>query len=175
VLASLPPPPNQGARTARAPVSLVCGNQRRRRKTGIRIPGGTPAEQAKWILGRREREWREWRCSVIADWVSQIRAVIQTKRPGILLGNYQCPWRDTDFGGARRRTLGLDLRLLAPLVDVMSPMLYHRRMGRSPGWVGESVEWLSRTVISSAGKAPLIWPIVQAHNDPGRRQRRGVP
>ena len=46
-------------------------------------------------------------------------------------------------------------------------MLYHRRMGRSTGWVGESVEWLSRTVISGAGKPPLIWPIVEAHSDPG--------
>ena len=137
------------------------------RKTGIRIPMGTTADQAKWILGKHDKEWREWRCSVIADWVKQIRAVIQAKRPGILLGNYQCPWRDADFGGARRRTLGLDLGLLAPLVDVMSPMLYHRRMGRSTGWVGESVEWLSRTVTSSAGKPPLIWPIVEAHSDPG--------
>jgi hypothetical protein len=49
----------------------------------------------------------------------------------------------------------------------MSPMLYHRRMGRSTGWVGESVEWLSRTVNLSAGKPPLIWPIVEAYNDPG--------
>ena len=44
------------------------------RKTGIRLPAGSAAEQAKWILGRHEKEWRDWRCSVIADWMREIRA-----------------------------------------------------------------------------------------------------
>ena len=137
------------------------------RKTGLKIPDGTTADRAKWVLSRHDKRWRDWRCSVIADWVKEIRAVIQKTRPGLLLGSYQCPWRDDDFGGARRRTLGLDLGLLAPLVDVMSPMVYHKRMGRSPAWVGESVGWLAERVKSVPGRAPLIWPIVQASNEPG--------
>lgn len=132
------------------------------RKTGVRIPAGTTAEQARWILARHDTEWRDWRTSVIADWIRDIRAAIQAKRPGIVLGNYQCPWRDEEFGGARRRSLGLDLDLLAPLVDVMSPMVYHKRMGRPVAWVGDYVAWLARRV----GGKPLLWPIVQAHADP---------
>jgi hypothetical protein len=129
----------------------------------IRLPEGSTAEQARWILRYREEEWRDWRCAVLADWVREVRALIQKARPGILLGNFQCPWRDEDFGGARRRILGLDLRLLAALVDVMSPMVYHGRMGRPPSWVGESVAWLSERLGSTQ---PLIWPIVQAHPEP---------
>lgn len=134
------------------------------RKTGVRVPDGSAAQQAQFILGRHEQKWRDWRCSVLAEWAREIRAVLRKKRPGLLLGNYQCPWTDADFNGARRRTLGIDLDMLAPLVDVMSPMVYHKRMGRAPGWVGESVEWLSRRV---RGRGPQVWPIVQAQNEPG--------
>jgi hypothetical protein len=49
----------------------------------------------------------------------------------------------------------------------MSPMVYHKRMGRPPAWVGESVAWLTRSVRSGAGRPPRIWPIVQAANEPG--------
>jgi hypothetical protein len=35
-------------------------------------------------------------------------------------------------------------------------------MGRSPEWVKENIEWFSTVV-----KDSKIWPIVQAHNDPG--------
>lgn len=132
------------------------------RKAGIRIPPGTTAEQARWILDRHDKAWRDWRTTVIGDWIREIRAVIQAKRPGIVLGNYQCPWRDDEFGGARRRTLGLDLDILAPLVDVISPMVYHKRMGRPVAWVGDYVAWLARRV----GPKPLLWPIVQAHGEP---------
>lgn len=134
------------------------------RASGVRLPGGSLPEQAQWILNRHEKEWREWRCSVIAGWIQAIRAGIARRRPGILLGNYQCPWDNRDFGGARRRILGLDLKQMAPLVDVMSPMVYHARMGRAPEWVGEAVEWLGRTVAGPL--APRIWPIVQAHDEP---------
>ncbi len=140
------------------------------RASGIRLPGGSVAEQARWILARHDREWREWRCGVILDWIRAVRAVMERKRPGILLGSYQCPWDDRDFGGARQRILGLDLKRMAPLVDVMSPMVYHARMGRPGEWVGEAVEWLGRTV--AGPRAPRIWPIVQAHGDPREISRQ---
>jgi len=43
-------------------------------------------------------------------------------------------------------------------------MVYHARMGRAPEWVGEAVEWLGRYV--AGPRAPRIWPIVQAHDEP---------
>ena len=52
--------------------------------------------------------------------------------------------------------------MLAPELDVFSPMVYHAIMGREPAWVGESVAWWSRRL---AGRARL-WPIVQALDKP---------
>ena len=127
--------------------------------SGVSVPGGSTSQRATWILDTHEVEWRDWRCSALADWTTAIREVIEKIRPGIRLGNFQCPWRDDEFGGGRRRTLGLDIEKMAGLVDVMSPMVYHGRMGRPTPWVRESVEWLAGAVGSDS---PRIWPIVQA-------------
>ena len=54
-----------------------------------------------------------------------------------------------------------DYDLLAEVIDVFSPMVYHGRMERSPDWVGENVIWLGDRL-----KTKKIWPIVQAYNDP---------
>ena len=129
--------------------------------TGVRIPEGDTAEKARWILSRHDKEWRAWRTSVILQWANDIRKILSAKRPGALLGVYHCPWTDDEYGGALRRTLGLDLGALAGAADVLSPMVYHGRMGRQPEWVGEYVKWLSARV-----SKVKIWPIVQAHDEP---------
>ena len=130
-----------------------------RDSTGVAVPRGNISQRAEWIVRTHEKEWRDWRCAVLADWARSIRGVIERSRPGLKLGNFQCPWRDDEFGGARRRTLGIDLGLLAGLVDVVSPMVYHGRMGRPPSWVRDAVEWLAGVV---GPGSPEVWPIVQA-------------
>jgi len=130
--------------------------------SGVRVPAGSAAERARWILKRHAREWRNWRTSQLLDWAREMKATVRKKRPGALLGVYHCPWTDDEFDGARRRILGLDLDQIATVVDVFSPMVYHGRMRRRPEWVGVNVEWLSRKIRNRA----KIWPIVQAHNEP---------
>lgn len=130
--------------------------------SGLRPAGTHTAEKARAILSRHDSAWRDWRASVLVEWARLCRAVIRRKRPGTLLGIYHCPWTDTEYNGARRRILGIDLDLLSPEVDVFSPMVYHKRKGRPPGWVRESVEWHSARLPAST----RIWPIVQAHGSP---------
>jgi len=126
--------------------------ERFRRETGIRAAG------AQEILSRHQREWRDWRCSLVADFARRCRAVLAKHTPKMLLGNYHCAWRDDEHGGARRRVLGLDLEALDQAFDVLSPMVYHGRSGRPVEWVRENVEWWSRRT-----RRAQIWPIVQAH------------
>ncbi len=135
--------------------------------TGISVPGETIAEKARWILENREMEWRNWRCSVIVEWIRNIRNIIEEESPGILLGNYQCPWTDEEFSGARRRILGLDLEMIRRVVDVFSPMVYHERMGRDSEWVGKYLKWFCERTGTGQEQFPKVWSIVQAHNDPG--------
>jgi len=137
--------------------------ERFRRETGVKVAGDAPRDWAADILKRRQTAWREWRCSVVVDFARRCRAVLAKHAPGMLLGNYQCAWRDDEHAGARRRVLGLDLPAMARVFDVLSPMVYHGRSGQPVGWVRRNVEWLSGRLRREAVK---IWPIVQAHQAP---------
>jgi len=133
---------------------------------GISVPSGNTSEQAKWILSNNDSIWRDWRCSIIAGWVRDVRMIIAQERPDVLLGIFHCPWNDAEFNGARRRILGLDYDMLREIVDVFSPMVYHGRMGRDPEWVRENVDWFCRRMNIDPDTFPKVWPIVQAYNDP---------
>ncbi len=132
----------------------------------ITIPGGSTSKKADWILSKHDSKWRNWRCSVIAGWVRDFKAVINQEKPRALLGVYHCPWDDSDFDGARRRNLGLDYDSLRGIVDVFSPMVYHGRMGKTPEWVGQNIEWFCKRLKVKAGSFPKVWPIVQCYDDP---------
>jgi hypothetical protein len=134
--------------------------------SGIKVPDGTTSKKAEWILKNHDSAWRDWRCSVVAEWVRDFKKVLKTERPDALLGIYHCPWDDDDFNGARRKNLGLDYDSLRNIADVFSPMVYHGRMGKNPEWVKENIEWFSTRLNIKAGTFPKVWPIVQAYNDP---------
>ncbi len=135
--------------------------------SNLKIPKGTTAQKAEWILNNQDTAWRTWRCKVIYDWTYEFKRIITKISPHALLGLFHCPWNDSEFNGARERVLGLDYDLLKNTIDVFSPMVYHQRMGKDPQWVQENIEWFS-TVISAGSRIhPKIWPIVQAHNEPG--------
>jgi len=87
-------------------------------------------------------------------------------RPDALLGLYHCPWDDEEFDGARYRILGLDYDLLRETIDVFSPMVYHGRMGRAPGWVEENIRWFCKRINAQKDSYPKVWAIVQAYDDP---------
>jgi hypothetical protein len=143
-----------------------------REQTQISVKGAKPEEWARDILKNHEPAWRTWRTTVLADFARQCREVIWQHASHLLLGNFQCAWRDDEYGGARRRVLGLDLETLSRIFDVMSPMLYHGRSGHSARWVEQNVRWLcSELRLKGAPTEKLkIWPIVQAWNDPQGRQ-----
>jgi hypothetical protein len=134
--------------------------------SGITVPDRSTAKKAEWILTNHDSTWRTWRCSVIVGWVRDFKKIINQEKPGALLGIYHCPWDDNDFNGARRRNLGLDYDMLREIVDVFSPMVYHGRMGKSPEWVKENIEWFCAELNIKADKFPKVWPIVQSYNDP---------
>jgi len=132
----------------------------------IPIPEGSTAVKANWILGNHDDQWRDWRCQVIADWAVAFKNILNEIKPEAMLGLYHCPWDDREFGGARRRILGLDYELLKEPIDVFSPMVYHGRMGREPEWVGENVAWFCEKLSIENDVHTKVWPIVQAYDDP---------
>lgn len=134
--------------------------------TAVEVPMDDAKARAAWILAESDSSWRQWRSEVLNDWVRGMKAIVRELRPNAILGIYYCPWYPDEFEGAHYRILGLDMKALADIADVFSPMLYHQMMERPASWVHEYVKWLSRSGITD-GERPRIWPIVQAHNKPG--------
>lgn len=133
--------------------------------TGLTLPDQPVPELAALLLGEHRDAWLTWRRGVFVDWIKEFRAIRDEVRPDALLGSFHCPWTETDFGGALRDKLLIDLKAHAALLDVMSPMPYHARFGHvdDPGWIARQVSWLGQHlgVDGVPGERLKIWPIVQ--------------
>jgi hypothetical protein len=135
--------------------------------TGISVQGSDISGKAAWILENADTEWRDWRSRVLNGWVTGMKEIVKEMRPEALLGIFYCSWYPDDYDGALYRTLGIDIETFIEMADVLSPMLFHKMKDRPVSWVGEYTNWLGNLVDKSAENRPLIWPIVQAHDNPG--------
>ncbi|MFD2202491.1 hypothetical protein [Shivajiella indica] len=158
-------------------------------KINKKIPGNNIPQKASWILENEEKAWRNWRAGILNSWVEEMGKILKERQPESKLGIFYCSWFPTDYDSALYRNLGIDPVALAERADVLSPMLFHHMKGRPTSWVGEYVTWLGellgkdfeKTVDAKVNRpksedldhynrnisSTLIWPIVQAHNNPG--------
>jgi len=128
--------------------------------TGIDLPAGRVTAVARLILTRHRAAWTTWRYEQITSWVARAREIVQSARPGTLLGLFGVPWRRDHHGGAILEVIGQDYAALGPYVDVFSPMVYHRMCGEPPDWVAQ----VTHEVHASSAKP--VWPIVQSIDAP---------
>jgi hypothetical protein len=103
----------------------------------VALPAGLldTASRAKWILADHAADWTEWKCRTIAGMVKTLADEARRIKPSIKINIHTVPWRKDDFGGAGRAVAGQDLVRLAPLVDFISPMVYHHMVRQTPEWV----------------------------------------
>ncbi len=103
----------------------------------VTLPPGFPdtAAKANWILANHAAGWTEWKCRLIAGTVKALADEARRIKPSIKVNIHTVPWRKDDFGGAGRAIAGQDLERLAPLVDFISPMVYHHMVRQTPEWV----------------------------------------
>ncbi|MFC4872040.1 hypothetical protein [Negadavirga shengliensis] len=131
------------------------------------VKGEDISQKADWILTHADKEWRDWRNSILNGWVQDMKDVVKSHQPEALLGVYYCAWYPENHHEALYRTLGIDVKGLARIADVLSPMLFHKMKDRPPVWVGQYLDWLESQTQAGKKGTPLVWPIVQAHNSPG--------
>jgi hypothetical protein len=135
------------------------------RETGTELPEADLPVIARWLLNQRAEAWVQWRCDLFTDWIREFRDVLDQTRPEALLGTFHCPWSDTDFDGALRNKLAIDLKAQAPYLDVFSTMPYHARFGHAadPAWISRQTAWLGEHlgIHGEPGERLKIWPIVQ--------------
>ena len=132
---------------------------------GLTVPSDTTSQCATWILDTAPGQWAAWKCSVIAEFVSQIKALLREAKPQAILGMFSVPWGPGDNDNAIQRVIGQDFARLAQHIDFFSPMVYHTMCGRPVEWIGKHTHYLAQVT----GK-PVI-PIVQAIDKPNSMPR----
>lgn len=130
------------------------------RHSKVQLPAqlSTVADTARWIKEQVPYEWMTWKKEQISSFVREARAVLQQndgERP-LQLGVFLVPWRKSDFDGALSFLLGQDARQFAHYVDQLSPMVYHRMVGKEVAWIGEIGRYYDEI---APGR---VWPIIQA-------------
>ncbi len=127
-------------------------------RSGLKLPAGTTADKARWILKNHASAWAGFKARTITEFVAEASSAVRaaTAKTGreVTLGLFAVPWTAQERDGAVRRALGQDFEALSPHVDVFSPMLYHQLIGREASWMTEVVAYF-RSV-----SAKPVWPIL---------------
>ncbi len=128
--------------------------------SGVRIGGeaATVTAKAKWIRENARLPWTAWKKEQIVSFAREAKQLLGQAAGDrrIVLGAFVVPWRKSDFNGALSFTLAQDAKLLAPFIDVFSPMAYHRMVGRPVPWVGKITDYYAEMT------GRTLWPIIQA-------------
>jgi hypothetical protein len=99
------------------------------------------------IVAEHAAEWTAHLCARVAGFGAHYAALIRDAIPGCVVGVYMCPWTPEEYDGALRRVFAQDHDLLAPSVDVFTPLVYATKSGRPVSWGRQVVE-------ASAGFVP---------------------
>jgi hypothetical protein len=129
------------------------------RESDVSLPPGLDTGGcAAWIKSHCAYKWMEWKKEQIASFVSEVREIVEetSENAPIKLGLFLVPWTKGERKNAICYLLGQDPFQLSSMVDVISPMVYHRMCGRSPHWVGYVTGYYKET----AGCE--VWPIVES-------------
>ncbi|MCJ7700670.1 MAG: hypothetical protein MUO62_03730, partial [Anaerolineales bacterium] len=74
------------------------------------------------------------KCERIARLGAYYAGVIRRQLPGCTIGAYMCPWQPEEFDRALTRIFAQDYTMLAPAIDIFTPLIYAKKSGRSPDW-----------------------------------------
>ena len=94
------------------------------------IDAVAPAE----ILARHGAAWAQHKCARVAGYAARYAQIIRAALPGCVVGAYMCPWAPDEHGGALGRIFAQDYQLLAPAIDVFTPLIYGVKSGRPAAW-----------------------------------------
>jgi hypothetical protein len=127
----------------------------------------TVQARAAWIHQMRFKEWVDFKCKVVTDFVRNARNALKDAHSGAELGIYLVP----EVDGLTEPLTGQRMSDLEPLVDWVAPMLYHNILLKPPRWIGSTLA----DVVALTGRKAL--PVVQAdsNRDPSAAADWGPP
>jgi hypothetical protein len=100
------------------------------------LDAATPGQ----ILGSYVDPWTKHKCERIARFALHYAGLIRSHLPQCIIGAYMCPWTPGEFDGALTRIFAQDYKLLAPAIDLFTPLIYVQKSGRSARWGRDFLE-----------------------------------
>lgn len=95
---------------------------------------GVDVADPEVILTNHATRWERHKCERIARFANHYSALIKSHNPDCIVGAYMCPWTPTEHDGALTRIFAQDYALLAPVIDVFTPLIYGQKSGRDALW-----------------------------------------
>jgi hypothetical protein len=95
---------------------------------------GVDAERPEQILTHHGEEWTRHKCQRVAGFALHYAELIRAALPNCTVGAYMCPWTPQEYDGALSRIFAQDYDLLAPAIDIFTPLIYAQKSGRSAQW-----------------------------------------
>jgi len=105
--------------------------------SGVAIPADrkkTP-EKAQWILANHNTAWVKWKTGLITSFVAEASRSVRGVDPSIKVSVHVVPWAESVFENALVWNAAQDVAALAAHVDYLSPMIYHKLIGRPADYV----------------------------------------
>lgn len=101
---------------------------------------GVDADRPSAILAHHRAAWTRRKCRRVAGFAARYSNMIRSALPDCFIGAYMCPWTPNEFDGALTRIFAQEYDLLAPYIDVFTPLIYAHKSGRPPSWAGEFLD-----------------------------------
>ncbi len=134
-------------------------------ETGHQLPVGPTAQRAAILQHELRDAWTAWKCGLIGQVVSVLRAAAARSSPGIeVLINGLAYGRD-DYANAGEEVLGQRVEAIAPHAEHLELMFYHQILRRPPEpWIARVTTELrrrtDRTLLACLqGKAEYLEPL----------------
>jgi hypothetical protein len=119
------------------------------------VATGLDATTPQQILAETAAAWMRHKCERVASFAAHYAGLIRARHPDCIVGAYMCPWTPVEYGGALSRIFAQDYTLLAPSIDIFTPLIYANKSGRSAAW-GRDFLAQSPTFVPSNRKVQLI-------------------
>ena len=101
---------------------------------------GIDADTSHAILSKHAAAWARHKCERVARYAAHYAGLVRSLRPGCVTGAYMCPWTPEEFDGALTRIFAQDYALLAPAIDIFTPLIYCTKSGRPHRWGRDFLE-----------------------------------
>ena len=107
------------------------------------------------IIAQHREAWVNHKCRRVASFTARYTSIIRSMCPDTVIGIYMCPYTPEDYDGALRSIFAQDYGLIAPFVDVFTPLIYCAKSGKGADW-GRSFLELSPSFVPEGKPVQLI-------------------